>query len=274
MKLLIRTVIMTYYSKTVIAIFIFFVSFTQIFASNAEFWGRTGHFITGEIAQKYLDPEVAQIVNEILAESSWNDATVWMDQVRSMEEYSHTRDWHWVTIHTGETYEESEKNPNGDVVGMLEVQIERLKSGELTRDEERDALRFVIHMIGDMHQPLHVGTGDDRGGNDVRVTWMGRNSNLHRVWDTDLLESWGMEPYAFANAINLVSEEQARAWQQSTVRDWAHESMQYRDSIYDLPEDLALGWEYRNRNFHIIEKRLLQAGIRIAGVLNEIYGGR
>lgn len=239
--------------------------------AQAEEWGRTGHFITGQIAEYYMTPEAKAAVERILGETSLAVATVWMDEVRPREDYRHTADWHWVTIPDGMTYEEAEKNPNGDVIWALETQIEKLKQGGRTEEEELDALRFLIHTIGDMHQPLHVGNGTDRGGNDVRVTWNGRNSNLHRVWDTNMIESWNMTSTEMKEAINFITEETRERWLSTGVRDWAAESVSYRDDIYDLPEDAALGWEYRNRNFHIVEKRLLQAGVRMAGLLNEIY---
>jgi hypothetical protein len=246
-------------------------SAASFFPADAGAWGRTGHYITGEIAQYYLSETAAAEVERVLGDMSLTVSTVWMDQVRRTDEFRHTADWHWVTIPDGMTYEESEKNPNGDVVEAIERKVALLKAGGLTEKEERDALRMVIHMIGDMHQPLHVGTGEDRGGNDVRVQWMGRNSNLHRVWDTDMIESWGMTSPEFTEAINLITPDIVEKWQSTGVRDWAMESTTYRDAIYDLPDDMELGWEYRNRNFHIVEKRLLQAGVRIAGVLNEIY---
>ncbi len=240
--------------------------------ADAEAWGRTGHYITGEIAQRHLNAEAAAAVERILGDTSLAVATVWMDQVRSQDDYRYTADWHWVTIPDGMTYEETEKNPNGDVIRSLEENIELLKAGGLTEKEELDALRFVIHMIGDMHQPLHVGTGEDRGGNDVRVKWMGSNSNLHRVWDTNMIESWGLTTTQFVEALDVVTPETVAKWQNSGPRDWAAESVTYRDTIYDIPENNELEWEYRNKNFHVVEKRLIQAGVRIAAVLNEIYG--
>jgi hypothetical protein len=240
--------------------------------ASSAMWGRTGHFITGEIAQAYMNEQAAKRVSEILGDMTWDEATVWMDVVRRTPEFRHTASWHWVTIPDGMTYEEAEKNPDGDVIEALERKIALLKSGTLQAEEERHAVLMVIHMIGDMHQPLHVGNGLDRGGNDVRVEWLGRSTNLHSLWDTGLLVSWGMEAPEFANAINLITPEIAAEWQSTDVRHWAMESVGYREAVYDLPEDNIIDWQYRNRHFHIIEKRLLQAGVRIAGVLNEIYG--
>lgn len=240
-------------------------------AAAAE-WGRTGHFITGQIAEEYLTPEAKAAVERLLGETSLAVATVWMDEVRSRPEYRYTADWHWATVPDGMSYAEAEKNPNGDVIRALETQIEKLKNGGLTREEEREALRILIHTVGDMHQPLHVGTGTDRGGNDVEVSWRGRGSNLHRVWDTDMIESWNMTSTEMTDALNFITEETRQQWLEGGVRAWAAESVSYRENVYDLPGDAALGWEYRNKNFHIVEKRLLQAGVRMAGLLNEIYG--
>jgi len=241
-------------------------------ASSSALWGRAGHFITGEVAAAHLTDTARAEVERVLGEQSIAEATVWMDQVRPTDAYRHTADWHWVTVPGDSTYAEARKNPNGDLIDALERKITALKTGELSTDEEREALRMVIHLVGDIHQPLHVGTGDDRGGNDVAVTYLGRETNLHRVWDTDMLVSWNDDYQHWAAAINHPTEELVAAWQRATVRRWAEESVSYRGVVYDLPEDKVIGWEYRNRALPIVEQRLLQAGVRMAGVLNDIYG--
>ncbi|CAN5481297.1 S1/P1 nuclease [soil metagenome] len=243
------------------------------------FWGRTGHYVTGEIAEQHLTENALEEVTRILRNTTLPESTVWMDQIRPAHDnpdgdYYHTRDWHFVTVPLLQTYEESEKNPNGDIIQALERKIAALKKGGLSEQDELEKLKMVIHMVGDIHQPLHVGTGDDRGGNEVRVHYMGQPSNLHRVWDTNIINSYYMDYEQLAKAINHPTKELIREWQNSTVRDWANESMSYRDNVYDLPDGNQIEWEYRNSNFHIVEKRLLQAGIRLAGVLNDIYDNR
>ncbi len=240
-------------------------------AHSVLLWGQTGHYITGKIAEYYLTDSASEQVSAILDETTLPESTVWMDQVRPTDEYNHTADWHWVTVPTDSTYEDAHKNPNGDIIEALERKIAELKEGDLSEKEEWEKLKMVIHMVGDIHQPLHVGTGDDRGGNDVSVTFLGEVTNLHRVWDTDIIESWNMDYEQFTKAINLPEPELVEQWQQATVRRWAEESVSYRDDVYNLPEDKEIGWEYRNKNFDIVEKRLLQAGVRLAGVLNRIY---
>lgn len=248
------------------------LSFTVWFSStNSTMWGRTGHYVTGEIAEQHLTEKTLQEIRRVLGSTTLAESTTWMDRVRSSDEYGHTRDWHWVTIPPGETYAEAEKNPNGDIIAALERKIGALKEGGLEEKREWEMLKMVIHMVGDIHQPLHVGTGEDLGGNRVDVEWMGSSSNLHRLWDSGMISSWSLDHLELTRAINHPTEELVRQWQSATVREWAGESVTYRDQVYDLPEDGKIGWQYRNKNFAAVEKRLLQAGVRLAGVLNDIY---
>lgn len=259
--------------KIIISIITCFITIPVLdFTTESELrWGQIGHYVTGEIAEQYLTEKAAEEVKRVLGNTSLAVAGTWMDDIRSDPQYDYTGDWHWVTIPSGMTYEETEKNPNGDIIEALERKIAQLKTRNLTENEEREKLKMVIHMIGDIHQPLHVGTGEDRGGNDVRVQWMGESSNLHRVWDSDMINSYQLSYTELAGKINHPTAEQISEWQQATVRDWAMESKSYRDQVYDLPDNRRIGWEYRYYKFEIVEKRLLQAGIRLAGVINEIY---
>jgi len=242
--------------------------------SDSEKWGQVGHYVTGEIAEHYLTDKAEERVKEILGTTSMQLATVWMDDIRSDPAYDYTSTWHWTTIPDGMKYEDFEQEEEGDIIWALETLIEELKIGDLSEVEEREKLKMVMHMIGDIHQPMHVGNGDDRGGNDVRVQWMGDNSNLHRVWDTDMLMSLNLSYSEFAEElILLATQEKVAEWQQDTVRDWAYDSMAHRDQVYDLTGNMRLGYEYRYENRDLLFERLLKAGVRMAGVLNEIYGG-
>ncbi|MFO7846159.1 MAG: S1/P1 nuclease [Balneolaceae bacterium] len=239
--------------------------------SEQNRWGQIGHYVTGHVAENHITEKTAAEIERVIGKETLAEASVWMDDIRSDSEYDYTNTWHWVTIPDGMRYEDTEKNPDGDLLGHLESMIEELKEGGLTEKEEHDKLKMVIHMVGDIHQPLHVGTGNDMGGNQVRVQWMGDNSNLHRVWDSDMINSRQMSYTELALNIDVAAENQVREWQQASVRDWAYESMELRDTVYDLPDDNRLGYEYRYENYHIVKERLVQAGVRLAGVLNDIY---
>lgn len=240
-------------------------------ATHSFAWGPTGHRATGLIAEKYLSKKAKKELERILAGQSLAMASTWMDEIRSDSLWNFTADWHWVTIQDGQSYEQSEKNPNGDLIQTIEKIIADLKSKKLSSKEETEQLKMLIHLIGDVHQPLHVGGGNDRGGNDVKVSWFRMDSNLHRVWDSDMIDDTRLSFTELAESLEKPDAVKLAAWQKSNVRDWAAESMMYRKAVYEIG-DGKLGYLYSYNNFHIVRMRLLQAGVRLAGVLNEIYG--
>ncbi|MEL7832609.1 S1/P1 nuclease [Fodinibius sp. Rm-B-1B1-1] len=239
---------------------------------NESIWGKNGHRVVGDIAADYLTPEARKEIDRVLGHESLAIASTWMDEVRSDPSYDHMESWHWVTIPDGMTYEETEKNPDGDLINALKTAINELKSGNLSANEEAEKLKIIIHLVGDIHQPLHVGTGEDRGGNDTEVEWFYEDSNLHRVWDSEMIEDRQLSYTELSAAVNHPSNQQIKHWQNTDVLDWAYESMDLREKVYDLPEDRQLSYKYQYENKDILDRQLLKAGIRLAGVLNKIYG--
>lgn len=234
-------------------------------------WGPTGHRVVGSIAEEYLSRKVRARLANILDGQSLALAATWMDEVRSDSTHADMAPWHWVTIPDGMTYNETKKNPRGDIISTLERVIAELKAGNLSGEEERERVLILIHLVGDLHMPLHVGTGNDQGGNDTRVRWFGEASNLHRVWDADIIDHTRLSYTEFAASLKRPSNAQATGWQQSGVLVWAMENLDYRQNIYRIG-DGRLGYDYAYYNLPIIRTRLLQAGIRLAGVLNDIFG--
>lgn len=250
---------------------LFIFSLFLLTTANDKQWGKNGHRAVGDIAADYLSDNARKAVDRVLGPESMAIASTWMDEIRSDSAYDHTHDWHWVTIPDGMNYEETEKNPNGDLINAIRRMIDDLKEGGLSAKEEEEKLKMLIHLIGDIHMPLHVGTGEDQGGNDVRVEWFWDSSNLHRVWDSGMIDETQLSYTELSKSINHPTDEQIRNWQNSGVLDWAQESMDLRPEVYDLPKNKSINYEYMYRKYDIVEKRLLQAGVRLAGVLNEIY---
>jgi hypothetical protein len=238
---------------------------------NASAWGPTGHRVTGLVAEKYISKKARKELQRILGGQSLAMASTWMDEIRSDTSWNFTADWHWVTIQDGQGYDQSEKNPNGDIIQTIEKIVAALKSKKLSAKEEIEQLKMLIHLIGDIHQPLHVGGGNDRGGNDVKVSWFRTDSNLHRVWDSDMIDDTRLSYTELAESLEKPDATRVAALQKSAVRDWATESMSYRKQVYSIG-DGKLGYVYSYNNFNLVRLRLLQAGVRLAGVLNEIYG--
>ena len=135
-------------------------------------------------------------------------------------------------------------------------------------------LKFLIHLIGDLHQPLHVGRLEDRGGNSVKVKWFGASSNLHRVWDEGLIEFQQLSYTEYARAINFSSKEQRENLNTKTLAAWVFASYQVASGIYaDITEpDQKLNYAYNYKYLAVINNQLLEGGIHLANLLNEIFG--
>jgi len=242
-------------------------------APDAFGWGQTGHRVVGYVAQQRLSPEAKEQLDELLNGESLAQVSTWMDEIRSDSAYDHTHTWHWVTIPDGMRYAETEKNPDGDALGKTREIIGALRADTLAVEKERDYVRYLVHLVGDLHQPLHVGTGQDRGGNEETVIWFGEPSNLHRVWDSGMIDRKQLSFTEMARfVLGPASDARMAEWSENGVGAWVRESMGYRDQVYDLPQDRELGYAYSYNAFDIVEKRILQAGVRLAAMLNDIYG--
>ncbi|MEO5976370.1 MAG: S1/P1 nuclease [Chryseolinea sp.] len=241
-----------------------------VLSSTTFAWGPTGHRATGLIAEGYLTKKAKKELLRILQGQSVAIASTWMDDIRSDSTYDYAEDWHWVTIQDGESYDQSVKNPHGDIIQSIETIITELKSKKLNAIKEREHIKILIHLIADIHQPLHVGGGNDRGGNDVKLRWFSSDSNLHRVWDSQMIDDTHLSYTELANAIVRPDAVTIASLQKSSVRDWANESMMYRKQVYDYGNG-KLGYVYSYKNVPTVNKRILEGGVRLAGVLNEIY---
>ncbi len=237
-------------------------------------WGPTGHRAVALVAENHLSPEAAAAVHELLGSETLPMVAAWADAVRSLDQYKHTAPWHYVNIPDGESYESSPKNPDGDIVVAMRRMERTLRSSDATRREKIEALKFLVHFIGDAHQPLHAGRIDDRGGNLTAVRWMGAPEpiNLHALWDSTLIEADRLSYTELAAWIDRATEEQMSEWQQAGYVDYVRESMELRDACYELDPKAQAGFRYLNRHLPTVHLRLAQAGVRLAGVLNSIFG--
>ncbi len=234
-------------------------------------WGPTGHRAVGLVAEKHLSAKAKKNITKILGQQSLAEVATWMDEIRSDSIYNYTTDWHWVTIETGKTYDQSPKNPKGDVIMTLERIIAELKKHTLDKKTETEYLKMLVHLVGDIHQPLHVGCCDDQGGNKVKVKWFGRETNLHSTWDSNMIDDTKLSFTELAGFLGEPTPASLISLQKNSVREWADESMSFRKQVYDIG-DSNLGYKYSYNYFWIAKQRMMQAGIRLAGVLNEIYG--
>ena len=178
---------------------------------NALFWGQIGHRTVERIADGMLTKKAQEEVKRVLGSETLAEVSTWMDEIRSDRAYNYANTWHYCTIPDGMTYEEAPKQEGGDVIWAIEKIIDELKSDTLTAEQEETNLRFLVHLVGDIHQPLHVGNGEDRGGNDIKVTWFGSNTNLHSVWDSRMIDGKQFSYYELADWINHPSKSEVKA---------------------------------------------------------------
>jgi hypothetical protein len=243
----------------------------HVVAPSALAWGLTGHRAVGRIAQRRLTPQAAKAVAELLAPEQLTYVTNWADEIRSESEWTKADPWHWVTIPDGQTYDSSQKNPGGDVLEAI-ARFEKVLADRTAPKLERTrALKWLSHLIGDLHQPLHVGRGDDHGGNDVVVLWFNEPTNLHSVWDSKIIEDSRLSFSELAELVDTPTPEQVRDWQAGGPNDWARESQQLRGACYEFG-DRKLSYRYVHDHWPTVQRRLVQAGVRLAGELNRLLG--
>jgi hypothetical protein len=242
-------------------------------ATPAFAWGPTGHRITGLLADRYLSPRARAALVDTLGTESLAEAATWPDFMRSAEGTFWrvtASPWHYVTVPDGKTYAQVGPPPQGDALTALAGFERTLKNPEAPLADRQLALRFAIHIIGDLSQPFHVGNGKDRGGNDVNVRFFGKASNLHAVWDSDLVdaERWSASEWA-SNLDRRLTPEQLRDWSSADPEQWIADSGAIRPRLYPASPDLS--WTYIYAHRQTLDEQLAKGGLRIAAWLNRTF---
>jgi heat shock protein HspQ len=233
-------------------------------------WGPTGHRVVGRIAEHHLTPEAQRGVAALLGPDSLARVSTWPDDIRSDPNWKKSAPWHFLSIDDNETLETTARAPEGDVLEAMQRFEKVLRDSQADRQSKAEALKFLVHFVGDVHQPLHVGRRADRGGNEIIVLWFSQPSNLHSVWDGGMIDATKLSFSELAEFIDHPTPEEVTAWQRSPYADWIRESFDARAQVYDIGKR-DLSFDYSFRNMPLVEKRLVQAGVRLAGLLNSVF---
>lgn len=241
-------------------------------------WGVTGHRTIGKIAENHLTPKAKAAVQELLGNQSLADVATWADEVRSQPEYKKTGSWHFLNLPLGLSYAEFEKQVKAmtedNVYSALEKCEHALLDKSTTRIEKTEALKFVVHFVGDLHQPMHISRAEDKGGNTIQLNYEGKGVNLHSLWDTYLLEHQGLSYEQLAEKYDHITPQQIKQWQSDPLMKWIWESYSISSQLYgevDRMSSRSIDDTYYKAHIAIIGERIQMAGIRLAGVLNEIF---
>ncbi|UCE94171.1 MAG: S1/P1 nuclease, partial [Flavobacteriaceae bacterium] len=194
------------------------------------------------------------------------------DDIKSDKKYDKYYTWHFVNFPFDTKYETSKKDKRGDIVMGIQTCVDQLKDPNTSQEDKSFYLKFLVHLIGDLHQPLHVGRAEDRGGNDIKVLWHYDKSNLHRVWDSEMIESFNMSYTELAANSKKLSTEQIKNIQKGSILDWTYESQALAKKVYaSASTDEKLGYRYSYDHFQTVRSQLQKSGIRLAKILNEIF---
>ncbi|MCK8522648.1 S1/P1 nuclease [Aquimarina sp. D1M17] len=240
---------------------------------SADDWGKTGHRVTGEIANTYLTNKAKKQISKILKGQSLAIVSTFADDIKSDKKYRGYSPWHYVNFSFDKKYGEETPSEYGDLVKGIEKCVQMLKDETSSPEDKEFYLKMLIHFVGDLHQPLHVGRGEDKGGNDIQVRWFKDGTNLHRLWDSNMLDHYGMSYTELASNIDQLSKFQIEEIKKGTVLDWVHESQNLAKQVYASANvGEKLGYKYMYDYFPTVRKQLHKGGIRLAAILNEIFG--
>ena len=244
-----------------------------LFALPSFGWGQKGHDVTAYVAECNLKPGVRNKVMKILGNHSLVYYANWMDTASHTPEYAYTSTWHYANVDEGFTYETMDKLPAGDVITAINDLTAKLKQKNLAPEEEKLCLMMLIHLVGDLHCPMHAGRRTDRGGNDVPVQFFNTVTKLHSIWDSNLVEAahkWGYIDWQ--QQIDRATKQEKRAIVAGTVNEWFSETHKLAEQVYkDTPAETVVAYDYIAKYTPVIEQQLLRGGLRLAKILNEIY---
>ncbi|MCQ2178102.1 MAG: S1/P1 nuclease [Bacteroidales bacterium] len=242
-------------------------------STDAMAWGPKGHDVTCSIASRHLTARARKQIDCLLDGKSIVYWANWMDNASHTPEYAYTKTWHYKDVDVDESFEDSEINENGDLLTAIYAQISALKSGELNKEAAATSLKMLVHLVGDLHCPMHLAHKSDYGGNRWQVQYFGNGKNLHSIWDTPLIESshnWTFSEWA--TEIDRVDRRAYRAIVSGTPSDWGKETYELAGRVYEgTPVGAKLSYDYVSEWAPVVEQQLLKGGLRLSAVLNDIF---
>ncbi len=241
--------------------------------AKATYWGATGHRTVGKIAEKYLTKKAKKTISNLLNGHSLAFYSTFADEIKSDSKYRKYSPWHYVNFKFDEKYNPATASKKGDLIQGINICIKTLKDPNASKKDKAFYLKLLIHFMGDLHQPLHVGHGEDRGGNDIKLKWFNKPTNLHRVWDSNMIDSYNMSYTELAKNADKLSKAQVKALQKGSLLEWVYESQALAKKVYTTAKKGdKLSYRYSYLHLSTARKQIQKGGVRLAKVLNDIFG--
>ena len=243
-------------------------------------WGQLGHRIVGEIADSYLTAKTKAEIKKILGNESIAMASNWPDFIKSDTSFKYLDTWHYINFEKGLSYDQMKnvlKIDTGkvnDAYAAIVFLTKELKRKNLAMSKKQMYLKLLIHIVGDVHQPLHVSPVGSTGGNDIKLQWFGQNSNLHRVWDSDLIDFQQLSYTEYTNYLNHTTVAERKKLQSEPVSKWIYDSYVIAQDLHNeiKENNPKLSYRYNFDHIQTLNEQLLKGGVHLAGLLNEIFG--
>ncbi|GAB3921924.1 S1/P1 nuclease [Mucilaginibacter myungsuensis] len=234
-------------------------------------WGFKGHRAIATIAQKHLSSNTAYVVSAYLKGEGMADVATWADENKNPK----TAAWHYVNLPLGLTREAFVKaiseSDNNVYTAILKTEAQ-LKDKNLSSEQKYEALKYLIHLVGDAHQPMHVSRKEDKGGNTIQVRFDNKGTNLHSLWDSKLIDHEGLSESDIAKNYDVATGTEIKQWQSDSPMEWLWESYQISSELYmNTKPGQQIDEAYYQKYITVIRKRVDQAGIRLAGELNKLF---
>ncbi len=253
--------------------FIFLFSFCGYTAFS---WGLTGHRVVAEIAENHLSKKARKGIKELIGKETLAWWSNWSDFIKSDTSYRYAGRWHYINMPGNMSKEHFidsiQKQPGTNLYSQIKLLSTQVGDKSLSKGERQFALYFLVHLVGDLHQPMHIGRQEDLGGNRVEVSWFGTKTNLHAVWDTDLIDFQQYSYKEYATLLDIANKGQIKQWQESALEEWFYESYVLANAIYGFtPPASKLSYEYNFRFQQTLNDQLLKGGLRLAAILNQCF---
>lgn len=248
-----------------------------LFQSTSSFaWGTIGHRVVAEIAERNLTPKAKKELKKILGEQKLAYWSTWPDFVKSDPAWKFADSWHYINmdgnLDRAEFDAELAKSTDANIYKRSLLLIEELKNKDLPMKEKQQKLYYLIHLIGDAHQPLHVGRHQDLGGNRIKVEWFRKPTNLHSLWDSALVDFDKYSYTEYATVLDVNGKEYNKNIMNGNFEDWLFDSYTIANNIYNsVEENENLSYLYFYDFKDTVESQLLKGGLRLAEILNQIY---
>ncbi len=243
-----------------------------VVAQRAHGFGPDGHRIAGLVAETYLCVEARVEIGRLGEGDGLAELGLWADRVRTQPTWDDSGPWHYVNIADNGSFDDYRSPPEGDALWAIAHFHSRLGDENLSRERRSEALKFLVHFVVDLHQPLHVGRRADRGGTGAEVFLGEQQLSLHRFWDTDVIRGDELPSVRYARNVMPMATLLAAEHRPSPPRQWAAEGLSLRTIVYGFdPETRRLDEDYLKIASDLIQLRLIQAGLRLADQLNDVF---